>query len=643
MPSTPEDLEWIDITDFTPGMTSTTDPAIAASSADGAAERAIYCLPGPSGVGLVPAPALTQSYAYKTTGVATGGGLAAGGTGSPTGGVVLDAVCMGVPVGKAYQYGFPGSSRNDAKLFPVEDELAILSQWYNLIPAGFAHRKITRVDMRHIAGSVISDSIAGSGLPWTTSLTTPSTNGAFITSTLDYGPGSLSALMVKGASSYTPAFSMLAASDDRMYDAGVSVDSYQQSTGQAWCWGGGSLFRPGWAIVSSMDNGGVGIWGNFKPPAPFGSALDTELNARSNPYLAFSHQGRGVLAVSNFGKFADYGATAGNDGQNVDVQAAQSLRFSIIGGGHLPTNYTGFLDIYEPIGGIAVACSLSSDDLFVLGHTGGGVRIRGPLDATPQITRHPMLPGGYGRATHITPTPVGLVWGTRNGVWLWNGGDTAENIAPQLSYDFWWDEVAMGRLAYQQPKGRPVCSFPYLFFPNGWICDLRFKSWFRFGRQISELGSSYPAWWTLAANGDVFGVHPIMLHSTSASSTAYTSITRYDPTQFHTSWFWRSQPLAKSRNRVLNVRELAFTFHNPSGVCAVTITLDGADPADGTIVSQTENITLPASARTQVIRVETNLEVAEAQIEINCVATVTAPSLHRISVGYVSGRSVKRY
>jgi hypothetical protein len=251
-----------------------------------------------------------------------------------------------------------------------------------------------------------------------------------------------------------------------------------------------------------------------------------------------------------------------------------------------------------------------------------------------------MLPSGFGRATHIAPTPEGLVWGTRHGVWLWQGGDTATNMAPQLAYDFWWDDATMGRWAYQQPKGRPVCHYPYLFFPNGWICDMRFKSWFRIGDQHPPSGTR-PVHWTLASNGDVLGVQAG--HLLNGPFTDKVAMTRFDPTQYGINWFWSSQPLAKTRNRILNFREVAFTVHNPTTAQTVQFSAYGTQ-ADGTLGTYNHNFSVPVSPRPQTIRFGMSLDVGDVQFSINNFSTNgTGPalSLHRISLGFVDQQSVK--
>lgn len=638
MPSTPEDLEWIDISDFTPGMTSTTEPTIAASAADGAAESATYCLPGPSGVGLVPAPRFITSYSTNAPSVPIGVTTV---DPNQNYAMMLDFQTVGVPVAN------PSSSATstiamdiDHSVFPVEDEFAFLWQYYDM--AVNSNRQVSRIEMHHVDGLTMSAGSIAATATDTRSFSVPSaasdpTN--FHTTNLDYGPGSIDRMMVKpGTQTQAPGWSMIAAVDTRPMD--VPIAEYTWSYGQAWAWGGQQTVVgvSGWFTLTRTPASGFGQW------QPAGAdTISVNLASRTSPILAFSHQGRGVV-VAGGSRYGDFGGTYGGNYQSVDVQAVQSLRFSTPGNGFIPDFYTGYLDIFEPIGGIVAACSLSSDDLFLLGATGGGVRVRGPLDSTSvSITRHPMLPSGYGRATHITPTPVGLVWGTRNGVWLWNGGDTAENIAPQLSYDFWWDNTAMGRYAYQQPKGRPVCSYPYLFFPNGWICDLRFKAWFRFGRRNST-NLSYPSFWSMMSNGDVAAAHPLISYA-SRPDADRTVITRYDPSQFHDSWNWKSQPLARSRNRVLSFREIGLTVLNPSNTCTLQFTLSGADPANGSTVTTTRTLTITAADKPQTIRIETSLDCVDAQLELNVIATTgstIALSLHRISLGFLSGRSAAR-
>lgn len=631
MPSKPESLEWIDIADFSPGLTSTAE-TLQTPGPLGSAQEAWMCLPGPSG-GLIPAPRMITEYTYPSL-----ANVPSGQRDNQIGyGVVLDFLTLGAPL----QTGQPDGAENSASTGSkgANDEFAILMQHYSAMGTG-NERRNTHLRMHSLSASAIGDPFAGAGAPYQITTTTPNAGAmTFDSSWKYYGPGNLATTFVRDGTNQTAVYSFLACAQVRStFEGGVRriTAPNDLSWGQMWSWGtpvAGALPPGGWWPITNDGSvaGFPDMWVNVAATTP----LEIKLYRRNNVQYVVGHSGRGIAAVSN-----QYGVGVGGTYSNpmaYGVDGSSMLRASGIGGSHLISSWTNYFDIYEPIGGIAAMASLSSDDLFILGQTGGGARIRGDIGTTPQISRMPMLPSAYGRATHITHTPVGLVWGTRQGVWLWSGGDTAEPLSPQLSYDFWWnfDYEIYG---YNHAKGRPVCSYPYLFFPNGYVCDLRFKSWFRFGEVT--LGK-YPTHYQLAYNGDILACQPFL----PIDGTSAVLIRRYDPTRFHDSWVWKSQSFPQARNRVLSFREIAITVLNPTNVNELTLRIYGADRADGTYEAWEKMVEVPVSPYPQVLRFEMAVDVAEASLLMDSTAVGggDAIQVNRVSLGYLPGPSVKRY
>jgi len=659
MVSKPEALEWIDIADFSAGITGTSETPITPGG-DGSAQSAEMCVPGPQG-GLIPAPRLITTYSYPT--IAT----VASGDRDPNlpYAAVLDFEVAGLPQIINYNRSLSEADPTTEGQFNSDDEMYILFQHYTL---AVPNRRVATLQTKQLtrAGSVDAGYYPA-GEPYSRTYTVPTAaaiaSGApyntyvFQDSWRYYGPGNLSRVYQAHGYGNAPAYGVLACVALR--SVVFPVPPYQTSHA-LWSWGGFSgsdAPSGGWWVVTN-DGTGTGTWntpiGGGLPTSkikswatfPATTAAHKAIAVRSQPYYVAGHQGRGIIATG----VGDFGVMNGGLTHNQGVTDAlgrsgfegpSSIRFSDPGAAHTPGKWNGYIDITEPIAGIAGMASLSSDDLFIIGQNGGCVRVRGELaTGGAQITRHPMLPSAYGRATHLTHTPVGLVWGTRNGVWLWAGGDTAELLSPQLSFDFWWSDEIWGYHAYAAPKGRPVCSYPYLFFPNGWICDLRFKSWFRFGATDSPSGTGFrPIHYALAYNGDILACQPVM----PIDGTAFDLIRRYDPSRYHDEWSWQSQPFAKSRNRVLSFREIAVTVHCPVTTNVITLTLSGDSPESGP-ANWTKTVTINPQPSPQVIRFEMALDVAEAELTMSTDADGgDALAVHRVSLGYDAQRSTRRY
>lgn len=287
--------------------------------------------------------------------------------------------------------------------------------------------------------------------------------------------------------------------------------------------------------------------------------------------------------------------------------------------------------------------SLNSGVLLMVMSNGGGIAVSGALDLNPQITRFPQVQSaGFRNSVQSTMTPFGMVYGTDDGIYAWNGGETAQNLSPQLNGRFWvkpqWSRV--DRHSPYTPQGRFAWQAPFLYAPYNWLMDSRSNGWWRLCRpkpeadadpvnsQGIDLGN-----FTASGTGQVWASPLEQLRNDSFARVLH----RFDPTLGATEWSWKSQPFPLGRNRFNVVREVNLTVQaeNTGSTIDVTVT--------GTSGSQTKTLNVD-SLNPKLYRLEFNVQcdidpVIRLRAFSNNVAQ-SAPKVYRMSVGYREDRSV---
>jgi hypothetical protein len=412
-----------------------------------------------------------------------------------------------------------------------------------------------------------------------------------------------------------------------------------------------------WHSAMNYDGTSYGAW--------------DEQDGYGDPLLLFQHQGRlvGVDAGHNTvrtptggslagivgdspakGTWTPYGFRTKVDVSKIQTQGAQALRFSApLGqpgtGPSVLTRWAGYLGILEPLGGIVSAASLDSATLFVLGNN-GAARISGDLGTGPQVTFMPTIPGAKGYGTQVIRTPVGIVFGTASGAWLWSGGAIPELLSPNLPPKFWvQNEYTMSYL-WQQPKGRPAVSWPFLIFPNGWMCYLPTRTWSRLDVSdiaLTALGHTASfadrgaLHYSQAPNGDIVGFTGRM----PVDGTTQNFLARYDTSNESAYWSWKSQPIVRSRYRILSARELNIAFSS-SGTGNLYVEVQ---PEDGAAFTKTIAVTSTAAQQVRTIRLEISVDSPSFTVQLAWAgaANTNVMHVHRVSLGYRPSQSVQRY
>ena len=399
---------------------------------------------------------------------------------------------------------------------------------------------------------------------------------------------------------------------------------------------------PQLAYLVNTCEGAAGTYLQLSWPNNSGIAdTSSTLLSLVNPHFFFAHQGRLVVG---------FGLGTGTNGAPLGPEQGDAAgnRFRFVDGGTAlgwsePNNLTsGFeldanpFDADVPSGAGAWA-SMNANEAILIKDRGGAVVIRGDL-AAPQRVRLPGVPSTYGAGCIPVSTPLGLIYGTRHGVWSWTGSDTAQLLSPNLDGWFWkplasqFDTrgVVADKLLPLQPKGKFAYSHPWIFAPNNWVMDTRTGGWFRLST------TRYYAHYEVSANGSVYAIPPAI-----STTDGLTVADRYDPDSESraTSYQWRSQPLQRARGKRIQVREIEIVA---GGLDSSTIQVQvyGSESS----FPQSHTFTLSGGTdRPRVYRAQVSIVAHDAQVLVTATGaggTNNAPTLYRLTLSYQEGTSV---
>jgi hypothetical protein len=362
------------------------------------------------------------------------------------------------------------------------------------------------------------------------------------------------------------------------------------------------------------------------------------------------HQGRIVFTTfavngsQSFQALGAYGYTS--PGDNICFYAVNNL--------YDPPTTNLFRFMPENPGSIGVMASMNANELIAIKHTGGGGLIRGDV-ARPQFVALPGLPSIQGASNIPVVTPMGLVFGTRDGVYLWQGSEGAELLSQSLEGWFWQPEgtpdLEDGFLYAEYPhRGKFNYSAPYIYAPNNWVYDTRTGGWFRLERTThlsANLATTYKTAYRnyeVSATGRVYAIKPLV---TEADLTVAHVYDRDVPGH---RMSWRSQPLTRTINKRVDVREATIKVQ---GIGTVTVTVHGLGGQKDAVA-----FTVNSPNRPKVYTKPINVKSEDIEVQIEAVGTGTetyttdrvpyaidgspAPSIYSITLGMRGGPSVQR-
>jgi hypothetical protein len=356
------------------------------------------------------------------------------------------------------------------------------------------------------------------------------------------------------------------------------------------------------------------------------------------------HQGRIVAARRDFGGDPvaganQYGYLLGDDGV---VQMPEMLVAGQFNAGTTNTLVDGFfgtqLDQDDPYG-FGVIHSLGANELLLVKQRGGALVARGDID-NPTVLKISGFPDVRNAANIGAQTPLGFVFGTRGGVYLYPGGDRAQSISPNLE-GWFWQPTSATRLLPPQPQGKFAWFDPYIIAPGNWCMDTRNGAWMRYYPTPSLVGAGnggriFP-FVEQSAGDHFYALNAGVSNSNSTEEYPNEIASRFSTTATMPAWSWRSQPLVRTRGRRINVREVQILAQALDGNETVTVTLYGY--AHGSSYSQvlgTYAFTVPDVSRP--VQLTHPFKVSGGDIEIKIV-TSGPVNLYRIGIGYNEGQT----
>lgn len=245
----------------------------------------------------------------------------------------------------------------------------------------------------------------------------------------------------------------------------------------------------------------------------------------------------------------------------------------------------------ENMTGIMAMCSMNAAELFLVRNIGGAVLLRGDI-ANPTVVRLPQVESTHGIACHPAATPLGVAYLTRRGVYVWNGGDVAERLSPQIDGPFWDYRATPANEPISGPVGRLAWWDDKLLVPNNYLFNAVSGGWWRLddSANFSSIG------WSVYRISPTTGKMYAFPYKITAAATPAWQL--FDRTILATSYSWQSQPLVETRRDLVWFEqvEVKAVAASDATVSSITITVQGYDrngvagtPATLTISDLQEN------------------------------------------------------
>lgn len=396
------------------------------------------------------------------------------------------------------------------------------------------------------------------------------------------------------------------------------------------------------------------------------AAVDTNLrNAPYTPYMLIAHQGRIVMPDST--GYKGYFASRENDPTPAAVDG-WSMFFSDdilwysgwaqpIGDVYTPVatermrSYTPLQVAEDQVSKIGVLGVVTGDELLVVKARGGGVTVRGDLD-NPTIRRLPHIESTHGITSKGAQTPIGYVYGTRTGVFVFDGGDATRKLSRQID-GFFWNPYAEEDIVLEGSYGRFAYWNDMVFAPNNYVYDVETDSWWRLDdRLIIDLDPlTYMAWphYNIYVPDNVGNLLCFPYKVTEATADNSGRVChQLDSGFLATTYSWQSHPLVETRGRRVSFQDVRILATSRSAA-TITVTLTGFDEEGATIASPSVVLTCAANDdRPQLLRedIAPNFVAEYVSLRVQTDAgnlDDPAPKIHSIRLGIRPRQTTPRH
>lgn len=342
-------------------------------------------------------------------------------------------------------------------------------------------------------------------------------------------------------------------------------------------------FNDRWFMPWNQDNNGLFQW--FYHYGERGNVPQTDLlsdiaGGPLNPYMLISHQGRVVFpdrrrTLTTLYADQSYGFTDDLFFYSAVNLPCQNFLINFLNTDRGETNsgydgwpaatqepYNSFLAAEDVVADVGTIGVVTVDQMLIVKHKGGGALVSGDLD-NPTINRLPYIESTGGVICKGAPTPVGYVYGSPNGIFMWSGGDNTQKLSPQLDGFFWNHTDGSDEEQYAGSRGRMGFWNGFVCVPNNYLFDIETQSWWRF---------SIP---TLAPLSDV--IAPFNCYDTDDDNLLYAWPYR------HTAVVHESYVLFPDNLTTLNVLSVTDPFTPGPSELDIRFCIDNITASTGTV------------------------------------------------------------
>ena len=259
--------------------------------------------------------------------------------------------------------------------------------------------------------------------------------------------------------------------------------------------------------------------------------------------------------------------------------------------------------------------SLSSGELLLLTANNGGIIVANDV-FSPYVTAVPGVQGTGGMVGKACVSPLGLIYMSSEGAWVWSGGASSQRISTSLAPNF-----ASYGTKFPLNQFEILDYADWLFFPGNWIYDTVGGGWWIINDpNINDslnyynfhfaLGNSTPNFGTLQA---IFATPSFTLAGANQFMVSYTLPI------CASKWRYTTNPIQVDHGNVVDVREVVVTARNV-GTFTYTINIR-LTTAQG-IANAIDPIVVPAGqVKMTEYRVQTWAQSDLIQMEIDVTST----------------------
>jgi len=309
---------------------------------------------------------------------------------------------------------------------------------------------------------------------------------------------------------------------------------------------------------------------------------------------------------------------------------------------YTPNNITSAGTFFPEMGTfISTWGSISTGEFVGIYNEGGAILIYGSLFAPDQIIKIPGVAGTMGMMSRAALTNIGLIYPRFNeGAWVWNGDNTSTKISSQIPDDL-FDRTKQSQGFQASPIIQTSMAKlgPYVLFPGNWLFNTLTKSWWT----IEDTTVNNFQVWCANDTQWLFGSPGIAYANAGQTATLNTYGWDFGTASQSYRWVSSPLPVSQDSLVSIQLIELVATNQtNVACTVTITPTVPTGQRALQQ-QNPTQPLVFTIPAFTVAYRASQRLGYADYNIQLQVDATNTnannaAPVIHQINVGYTSTR-----